>query len=92
MVYIMNGYILISTKNLYEHEVSEELSKLDQIVDVEPLLVEETALADPFFEEYDLIVKIKADNFNGFKRFVESEIHKIYGIEKIKFVSRPSLQ
>jgi DNA-binding Lrp family transcriptional regulator len=84
----MYGYILISTKSLYEHEVSKELSKFDEIVDIEPLLVEETALADPFFEEYDLIAKIKADDFNVFKKFVDEKIHTIYGVEKIKFISR----
>ena len=48
------GYVLIGTKNSYEHEVADKLSRLDEVVDVEPLVVEETALADPFFEEYEL--------------------------------------
>jgi hypothetical protein len=53
------GYVLISSKNTYEHDVADKLSMLDEVIDVEPLLVEETALADPFFEDYDLIAKIK---------------------------------
>ena len=43
------GYVLISAKNTYEHDVADKLSMLDEVIDVEPLLVEETALADPFF-------------------------------------------
>ena len=50
MVY---GYVLISTKNTYEHRVAEELLDLEEVVDVEHLLVEETAMADPFFKDYD---------------------------------------
>ena len=85
------GYVLISTKNSYEHEVADKLSMLDEVVDVEPLLVEETALADPFFEEYELIAKIKAKNFKDLKKIVDDKIHTIYGVEKTKVASRPKL-
>jgi DNA-binding Lrp family transcriptional regulator len=88
MVY---GYILIGTKNSYEHEVSDELSRLDEVVDVEPLLVEETALADPFFEDYELIAKIKAENSKDLKKIVDDKIHTIHGVEKIKVASRSKL-
>ena len=83
------GYVLISTKNSYEHEVADKLSRLDEVVDVEPLLVEETALADPFFEEYELIAKIKAKNTKDLKKIVEDRIHTIYGVEKTKVAVRP---
>jgi DNA-binding Lrp family transcriptional regulator len=83
------GYILISTKNTYEHKVEDELSRIDEVVDVEPLLVEETALADPFFEEYDLIAKIKAKNSTDLKKIIDDKIHTIYGVEKIKVASKP---
>jgi len=82
------GYVLIGTKNSYEHKVANELSRLDEIVDIEPLLVEETALADPFFEEYNLIVKIKANNSQHIKKIVDDKIHTIYGVEKTKITSR----
>ena len=85
------GYILISTKNTYEHKVEDELSRIDEVVDVEPLLVEETALADPFFEEYDLIAKIKAKNSRDLKKIIDDKIHTIYGVEKIKVASKPKL-
>ena len=86
MVY---GYVLISTKNSYEHEVADKLSRLDEVVDVEPLLVEESALADPFFEDYDLIAKIKADDSKVLKKIVDDKIHTIYGVEKTKVASKP---
>ena len=85
------GYVLISSKNSYEHEVAVKLSRLDEIVDVEPLLVEETALADPFFEDYDLIVKVNADSSNNLKKIVEDKIHTIYGVEKTKIVIKPKI-
>ena len=83
------GYVLISTKNTYKHKVTDELYKLNEIVDIEPLLVEETALADPFFEDYALIAKIKADNSKILKKIVDDKIHTIYGVEKTKVASRP---
>ncbi|MFX1453444.1 MAG: hypothetical protein ACFFCM_21625 [Promethearchaeota archaeon] len=83
------GYVLISIKNSYEHEVADKLSMLDEVVDVTPLLVEETALADPFFEDYEIIVKIKVKNSKDLKNIVENKIHTIYGIEKTKVASRP---
>ena len=83
------GFILISTKNSYEHEVANKLSMIEEVVDVEPLLVEETALADPLFEEYELIAKIKAKNFKDLKKIVDNKIHAIYGVEKIKVASKP---
>ena len=85
------GYILISTKNTYEHKVAEELSRLDEVIDVEPLLVEETAMADPFFEEYDLIAKVKADNSRNLKEILDDKIHTIYGVEKTKVATKPML-
>ena len=85
------GYVLISTKNTYEHEVAGKISRLDEVVDVEPLLIEETALADPFFEDYALIAKIKADNSKILKKIVDDKIHTIYGVEKTKLALRPKL-
>ena len=82
------GYVLIGTKNSYEHEVADKLSRLDEVVDVEPLVVEETALADPFFEDYELIAKIKAKNFKDLKKIVDDKIHTIYGVEKTKITSK----
>lgn len=82
------GYVLISAKNTYEHEVAEKLSLLDEVVDIEPLLVEETALADPFFEDYELIAKIKAKNSKDLKKIIDDKVHTIYGVEKTKIASR----
>lgn len=85
------GYVLISTKNSYEHIVADKLSRLDAVVDVEPLIVEETAMADPFFEDYDLIAKIKANNSKNLKKTVAENIQSIQGVEKTKIASRSKL-
>lgn len=84
-------YILISTKNSFEHEVANKLLKLDEVVDVEPLLIEETAMVDSFFEDYDLIAKIKAVDIINLNQIVDNKIKTIFGIEKIKVVTKPKL-
>jgi len=88
MVY---GYVLISTKNSYEHEIANKLSLIEEVVDVEPLLIEVTALADPFFEDYNLIAKLKIDDSKNLKEIVEEKIHNINGVEKTKFVTKSKL-
>ena len=84
-------YVLIGTKNSYDHEVADKLSRLNEVVDVEPLLVEETALSDPFFDDYDLIAKIKVENSNDTKKIVDDTINSIYGVEKTKIASRSKI-
>ena len=84
------GYVLVSLKNSYEHEVADKLSMLDEVVEVQPLIVEDTALADPFFEEFELIVKIKTKNSKDLKKF-EDKIHNINGVEKTKVITKPRL-
>jgi len=85
------GYVLISAKNSYEHEVADKLSRLDEIIEVEPLLVEETAMADPFFEDFDLIAKIKSNNLKSLKKIVDDKIHTIDGVDKTRIVLKPKL-
>ena len=85
------GYVLISTKNSYEHEVTDKLSSIEEVIDVEPLLVEETALADPFFEDYDIIAKIKANSSKEIYKIVDDKIDTIYGVEKTKIAIKPKL-
>lgn len=88
---MMFGYVFISTKNLYEREVADKLSRLDEVVDVEPLLVAETAMADPFFEDFDLIAKIRAYSLKSFKEVVDDKIHTIHGVDKTRIVLKPKL-
>lgn len=86
---MVSSYVLIGTENTYEHEVARKLSDIDEVVDVEYLLVEETALADPFFEDYDLIIKMKAPTQTQIKSIINDKIHTILGVNKIKIVSTP---
>lgn len=84
------GYVLISTKNSYEHRVLDELLNIDGVVDVEPLLVEETAMAEPFFEDYNLIAKIRKDSGLNIKKLVKNSIKNISGVKYVKFTSGPT--
>jgi DNA-binding Lrp family transcriptional regulator len=85
---MISGYVLISTKNSYEHEIADKLSLFEEVIEVETLLIEETALADPFFEDYNLIAKIKANNSKEFKHIINEKINSINGVEKIIIASR----
>ena len=82
-------YVLISTKNSYEHKIADTLKRVEDVVDVEPLAMEGTMLVDPFFEEYDLIVKLKAPRYTELQDIINNKIRSIYGVDKIMVVSRP---
>ncbi len=82
-------YVLISTKNSYEHKIADTLKRIEEVVDVEPLAVEGTMLVDPFFEEYDLIAKLNAQRSSEIQDIINNKIRSIYGVDKIKVVSRP---
>jgi len=85
------GHVLIGTKNSYEHRVADKLLNLDEVVDVEPLLIEETAMAEPFFEDYALIAKIKINSEKNLKNFVKNKIKSIPGVSAVKITSRPTI-
>ena len=63
------GFVLISTAPAKEHEVYNELMKIDQVVELHPL-----------FGEYDLIAKIEADDFNVLGQVVVERIRSIEGV------------
>jgi DNA-binding Lrp family transcriptional regulator len=63
------GFVLISTAPAKEHEVYNELTKIDQVVELHPL-----------FGEYDLIAKIEADDFNVLGQVVVERIRSIEGV------------
>jgi hypothetical protein len=85
----MNYYVLIGTKNTFEHDVAKRLNMMDEVVDVEPLITEESAIADPFYEDYTLIAKINVDNaLENIGVFVDDKIHTVKGVTKTKIFSR----
>ena len=63
------GYILINTAPAHEHEVYTKLSKVQEIVEVHPL-----------FGEFDLIVKIDAEDFEKLGELVVEKIRSIKGV------------
>ncbi|HMA83886.1 MAG TPA: hypothetical protein VKP59_06630 [Candidatus Thermoplasmatota archaeon] len=81
-------YVLVSAKNSFKHEVADKLSKIEGIIDVEPLVTEETEMADPFFKDFDLIFKIHLDSTEDIKKIIHEKINTIQGIEKIKIFSK----
>ncbi len=63
------GFVLISTAPAKEHDVYNELTKIEQVVELHPL-----------FGEYDLIAKIEADDFNVLGQIVVDRIRSIQGV------------
>ena len=63
------NYILIKTKPGKECEVYDELKKVPEVVDFHQLL-----------DEYDLIAKIKANDFDKVRLIIVNKIRHIKGI------------
>jgi DNA-binding Lrp family transcriptional regulator len=63
------GFVLISAAPAREHEVYNKLSKVSAVVELHPL-----------FGEYDLIAKIKADDFEELGKIVVDKIRSIDGV------------
>lgn len=77
-------YVLIDTIDVNEREVENALKKLPNITDINPTVVEETAMADPIFENYNIAVKVEAESNDEIEKIIESDIKKLSGIKNIK--------
>ena len=87
----MFEYILISAKNRYKHKVEHELSIIDEIVDVEPLITEESLIADPFFEDYNIIAKIEITNSSELDKEIYDKINNVEGVVKLKIIQKNTI-
>jgi DNA-binding Lrp family transcriptional regulator len=63
------GFILIKAAPALEHEVYNKLSKIQEIIDLQPL-----------FGEYDLIAKIEAEDFEKLGEIVINNIRSVKGV------------
>ena len=63
------GFILIKAAPALEHEVYNKLSKILEIIDLQPL-----------FGEYDLIAKIEAEDFEKIGEIVINNIRSVKGV------------
>jgi DNA-binding Lrp family transcriptional regulator len=63
------GFILIKAAPSLEHEVYNKLSKIQEIIDLQPL-----------FGEYDLIAKIEAEDFEKLGEIVINNIRSLQGV------------
>ncbi len=85
---MVSNYILINTIDVDEREVEHILKKHPNITEIEPSIVEHTAMADPLFENYNVIAKIEADSEEDIKKIVESDISNIQGIQQVRIYSK----
>ncbi len=74
------GYVLIITAPAHEHEVYNKLSKIPEIIELLPL-----------FGEYDIMVKIEAEDFEKLGQVVVSKIRSIEGVIDTKTLTGPKV-
>ncbi len=67
------GFVLIKTAPAEERDVIDVLNNIAEVVEVHSL-----------FGEFDLIAKIKAENFNKLGQVVVNKIRSIDGVEDTK--------
>lgn len=63
------GFVLVSTTPGKEKEVFDNLKELPEVKEIHPL-----------FGEYDIIVKIEAENFNRLGEIVVNKIRSVPGV------------
>ena len=63
------GFVLIKAAPALEYEVYNKLSKIQDIIDLQPL-----------FGEYDLIAKIEAEDFEKLGEIVIKNIRSLKGV------------
>ena len=63
------GYVFVCTAPAQEHKVYQALNKIEEVVERLPL-----------FGEYDLILKIEAEDYNALGHVVEDKIKRIPGV------------
>jgi DNA-binding Lrp family transcriptional regulator len=62
-------FVLIKVAPALEHEVYNKLLKIREIIELQPL-----------FGEYDLIVKIEAENFEKLGKVVINNVRSVKGV------------
>ena len=72
-VIVAIGFVLIKTAPSASREVYNIVTDIDEVTEVHSL-----------FGEYDLIIKLQAENFNNLGQIVVDKIRSIEGVEDTK--------
>ncbi len=75
-----------------ERDIEHELKKHENIEEIDTTVVEQTAMADPLFENYNMIVKIAASSEEEIDRIIKSDIKSLDGVKEVKLTSRPKIK
>lgn len=84
-------FVLLNTDDGLERKIESVLEKNPYVSDINPSVVEETAMADAFFENFNIVIKIEADSYEEIDKIIQSEIKPIQGIQNMKIYSKPNL-
>jgi len=75
-----------------ERDIEHKLKKHENIEEIDTTVVEQTAMADPLFENYNMIVKIAASSEEEIDRIIKSDIKSLDGVKEVKLTSRPKIK
>ncbi|HMA83550.1 MAG TPA: hypothetical protein VKP59_04910 [Candidatus Thermoplasmatota archaeon] len=75
-----------------ERDIEHKLKKHENIEEIDTTVVEQTAMADPLFENYNMIVKIAASSEEKIDRIIKSDIKSLDGVKEVKLTSRPKIK
>ena len=81
-------YVLLDTEELNEREITHALKKNPMVTEINPTIVEETAMADPLFENYNLTIKVEGDSLEEIENVINSDIQNLTGIKNIKMYTK----
>ena len=74
------GFVLLHISPLHEYEVFNKLSKFHEVIELHPI-----------FGEYDLIVKIQAEDYESIGKIVLNKIRTIEGVVDTKTLTGISI-
>lgn len=84
-------YVLIDAIDVNERDVEHELKKHPNISHVEHAAVEDTAMADPLFENYNIVLKVEGDSLEEIKDIVDSKIRSLPAVKHVQLFSKPNI-
>jgi DNA-binding Lrp family transcriptional regulator len=83
---------LINTIDVLERDIEHKLKNHENIEEIDTTVVEQTAMADPLFENFNMIAKIVASSEEEINQIIKSDIQSLEGVKEVKLTSRPKMK
>ncbi|MEF8848813.1 MAG: hypothetical protein V5A68_06735, partial [Candidatus Thermoplasmatota archaeon] len=85
------GFALINVDRPVTREMENEISEIEDVIENYPLLVDDTAEAEPFFENFEIIAKIEGDSVKNIRKVLDERINTLEGVKSSKLITRRNL-